>query len=358
MMTRLPEGRPMRSYAQRRVLRHRRHHRPRPRFPCRGPRRPRPPWFLYVAYQAAHFPLQSRPERHAGLRRDLRPGLGQGPRSSGSHGRRRSGSLRGRAFPDAAKPDPDAGGRPCATARITADGNNPPWDSLPAGPPCRPGAAHGRLCRHGDGHGPQHRPARRRPARAWRNGEHAHHLPQRQRRLRRVGAVRLRSSAGRQVPSRARASTSARPCAANILHRGDALASMGGPGSLFSYGSGWANASNTPFRFYKHYDHEGGISTPLIVHWPAGTKRQGEFEQSCRSRHRLDGDLRGRRRRDLSANLRRQRRSCPWKAAVCCRPCGEKPQPRMLFWEHEGNRAVRDGKWKLVGAQGRAVGTL
>ena len=58
-----------------------------------------------------------------------------------------------------------------------------------------------------------------------------------------------------------------------------ALAEMGGPGNLFSYGSGWANASNTPFRFYKHYDHEGGISTPLIVHWPAGTKRRGEFER-------------------------------------------------------------------------------
>ncbi len=48
---------------------------------------------------------------------------------------------------------------------------------------------------------------------------------------------------------------------------------MGGRGSLFSYGSGWANACNTPCRFYKHYDHEGGISTPLIVHWPAGTNR-------------------------------------------------------------------------------------
>ncbi len=39
-----------------------------------------------------------------------------------------------------------------------------------------------------------------------------------------------------------------------------------------SYGTGWANASNTPFRKFKSMLHEGGISTPLIVHWPAGLK--------------------------------------------------------------------------------------
>ena len=39
----------------------------------------------------------------------------------------------------------------------------------------------------------------------------------------------------------------------------------------------WANASNTPFRMFKHWSHEGGISTPLIVHWPAGINARGEF---------------------------------------------------------------------------------
>ncbi len=44
-----------------------------------------------------------------------------------------------------------------------------------------------------------------------------------------------------------------------------------------AYGRGWANVSNTPFREYKHWVHEGGISTPLIVHWPKGISAKGEF---------------------------------------------------------------------------------
>src|SRR5690606_8070676 len=40
-------------------------------------------------------------------------------------------------------------------------------------------------------------------------------------------------------------------------------------GFFLSYGKGWANASNTPYREYKHWVHEGGISSPLIAHWPA-----------------------------------------------------------------------------------------
>ncbi|MBV9469715.1 MAG: arylsulfatase, partial [Abitibacteriaceae bacterium] len=58
----------------------------------------------------------------------------------------------------------------------------------------------------------------------------------------------------------------------NILHTGADLKQVGGPDSYISYGSGWANASNTPWRLYKHYAQEGGIRTPLIVHWPASLK--------------------------------------------------------------------------------------
>src|SRR5262249_40338660 len=64
----------------------------------------------------------------------------------------------------------------------------------------------------------------------------------------------------------------------NILHRGAELEEMGGPKSYLSYGSGWANAGSTPFRLYKHYAHEGGIGTPFIVHWPAGMKRKNEID--------------------------------------------------------------------------------
>ena len=53
---------------------------------------------------------------------------------------------------------------------------------------------------------------------------------------------------------------------------------MPGPdGTYIAYGRGWANVSNTPFREYKHWVHEGGIATPLIVHWPARIKRRGEL---------------------------------------------------------------------------------
>src|SRR4029077_9919607 len=49
----------------------------------------------------------------------------------------------------------------------------------------------------------------------------------------------------------------------------------GGEDTFASYGVGWANASNTPFRRYKHWVHEGGIATPLIAHWAAGIDKPG-----------------------------------------------------------------------------------
>ena len=53
-----------------------------------------------------------------------------------------------------------------------------------------------------------------------------------------------------------------------------------GPADTYvAYGKGWANASNTPFRMYKHWVHEGGISSPLIAHWPKSISRNGEFER-------------------------------------------------------------------------------
>lgn len=52
----------------------------------------------------------------------------------------------------------------------------------------------------------------------------------------------------------------------NVLHTGETLNEMGQPGTYHSYGSAWANTGNTPWRLYKHYTHEGGISTPCIAH--------------------------------------------------------------------------------------------
>ncbi len=51
----------------------------------------------------------------------------------------------------------------------------------------------------------------------------------------------------------------------------------GATDTYIAYGKGWANASNTPFRLYKHWVHEGGIGTPLIVHWPAQVRAKGKL---------------------------------------------------------------------------------
>ena len=73
---------------------------------------------------------------------------------------------------------------------------------------------------------------------------------------------------------------------------------MAGPADTYiGYGRGWANASNTPFREYKHWVHEGGIATPLIAFWPKGIKRKGELDHSARPRHRHHGHRRRTRRR-------------------------------------------------------------
>ena len=125
----------------------------------------------------------------------------------------------------------------------------------------------------------------------------------------------------------------------------------GAADTFIAYGRGWANVSNTPFREYKHWDEEGGISTPLIVHWPAGipAARRGRLEPQ--SGHIIDlmatcVDLAGARYpTQLNADA-----ILPMEG-VTLRPAfaGDslvRSQP--IFWEHEGNRAVRDGKWKLV----------
>jgi arylsulfatase len=138
----------------------------------------------------------------------------------------------------------------------------------------------------------------------------------------------------------------------NILHRGAKLALMGRAGSWFSYGSAWANASNTPWRLYKHYSHEGGISSPLIVHWPEGVKARGAIR--TQPVHIIDVmatfvDITG-----AAYPKERNGTSVLPMEGVTFRPTfADRPLARKipLFFEHTGSRAVRDGKWKLVGTQ-------
>jgi arylsulfatase len=124
---------------------------------------------------------------------------------------------------------------------------------------------------------------------------------------------------------------------------------MPGPEDTYqSYGTAWANLSNTPFRLYKHWIHEGGIATPLIVHWPQGIADKGGL------RHH-PGQL-----PDIMATIL-DITGAPYPSEYDGNPIlpleGESLVPSFraddrergpLFWEHEGNAAVRIGKWKLV----------
>jgi arylsulfatase len=61
--------------------------------------------------------------------------------------------------------------------------------------------------------------------------------------------------------------------------RPDLKGAIGTKNSYHSYGLSWSNASNAPFRRHKHWIHEGGIATPLIVHWPAGIRARGQLRR-------------------------------------------------------------------------------
>jgi arylsulfatase A-like enzyme len=119
---------------------------------------------------------------------------------------------------------------------------------------------------------------------------------------------------------------------------------MPGPYDTYiGYGQGWANVSNTPFREYKHWVHEGGISTPLITHWPAGITAKGELRKQ--PAHLIDlmatcVDLTGATYPPDATPLVGK----SLKPAFDNRPI----EREAIYWEHEGNRAVRVGDWKLV----------
>jgi arylsulfatase len=127
-------------------------------------------------------------------------------------------------------------------------------------------------------------------------------------------------------------------------------APMPGPGDTFiSYGQAWANVSNTPFRYWKHFVHEGGISTPFIAHWPRGIHRAGELQRE--PAHLID---------IMSTCLELSGAAYPPQfnghaiiptegvSLVGAFSGHELHRERPLCWEHEGNRAIHDGKYKLV----------
>ncbi|MCX6327480.1 MAG: arylsulfatase [Bacteroidia bacterium] len=115
-----------------------------------------------------------------------------------------------------------------------------------------------------------------------------------------------------------------------------------------AYGVEWANVSNTPFRLYKHWTHEGGIASPLIVQWPKGITMKGELRKQ--PSHLIDImatciDIAGiDYPKQFNGNTIQ-----PYEGKSLVSAFNNKEIKRdFIFWEHEGNRAIRKDNWKLV----------
>jgi arylsulfatase A-like enzyme len=285
------------------------------------------PWFLYLAFNAPHFPLQARPDDIARYRARYVKGWDE------LRQERLARMKRLRLLSRETRLSPRS---KFTNHGETVNAENPPWDSLP-----------------GD----------RRADLAMRMAIYAAMIDRMDQNIGRVTA-NLRAT-GELDDTLILFLSDNGACAEwdpfgfdgssspdNVLHRGDTLARMGSRGTYHSVGSGWANASNTPWRMYKHYSHEGGISTPLIAHWPAGFRRRNAIERS--PAHLIDlmptiveaTSARYPQRIDARVILP--------MAGTSLMPAlrGEAMPKRTLFFEHEGTRAVREGRYKLTALRG------
>jgi len=118
--------------------------------------------------------------------------------------------------------------------------------------------------------------------------------------------------------------------------------------------TGWANAANTPFRYHKMWMHEGGIATPLIAHWPAGMNDKGGLTREVG--HVIDMMA-------TCLDVAGVEYPKAFNGKELVRQQGRSLLPTLqgkpraghdgLFWEHEGNKAIRQGQWKLVAEHGK-----
>ncbi|MBK8980354.1 MAG: arylsulfatase [Planctomycetes bacterium] len=133
------------------------------------------------------------------------------------------------------------------------------------------------------------------------------------------------------------------------LHEGAALARIGQPGTWQSYGSAWANLCNTPLSLYKHFCHEGGLASPLIVHWPAGVPaREAWLGEPAHLMDIVPTVLEA-----VGARYPRERagRALTPPSGLSLLPVlrsGGSLSERSLAFEHQGARALRRGRFKVV----------
>lgn len=306
------------------------------------------PWMLYLAYQAPHFPLASRKDDMAGYPEIYAQGWDKIREQRLARQKKLGLINKDTMLPPRSKiPHAVAAAR---EGSMTADGNNPPWESLPAD---------------------------RRADLAQRMAVYAGMVTGMDRNIGRILAD-LRTSGQIENtlifflsdngacaewepfgfdmlptpdPIPGTGINQGTQALTNKLYRGDELTNMGQAGTFPAYGSAWANASNTPWRLYKHYGHEGGISNPFIVHWPASLEK-GIRHQAA---HLIDlmatcVDVAG-----ASYPAKYDGNKILQMEGTSLRPLLAPPSGspasfsrRLLAWEHEGNRAIREGRWKLV----------
>ena len=149
---------------------------------------------------------------------------------------------------------------------------------------------------------------------------------------------------------------------AEQIIRGDMHDRTAPPGSAKTFlglGPGWSSAANTPFRLHKSWVHEGGITTPLIVHWPQGIAARGELRHD--PGHLIDLaptilELAGGQwPRRLTANRCRPR---PARACVPVFANDNSVTHDYFWWYHDGNRAIRIGRLETGGRPREALGTV
>jgi arylsulfatase len=127
----------------------------------------------------------------------------------------------------------------------------------------------------------------------------------------------------------------------------------GSVGTFESIGRSWANVADTPLRLWKATSHEGGINTPMIVHWPKGiaeSMRGGIYREPC---HLIDllptwMELAGKSARYPG---RSEQTNIPPLDGISLVPSFASEslgREKALYFEFGSGKAVRDGRWKLV----------
>ena len=135
------------------------------------------------------------------------------------------------------------------------------------------------------------------------------------------------------------------------LRTGDDLRNIGGRGTHQSYGSAWANLGNTPFRLYKHFTHEGGISMPFIAHWPKGIGKRDDWVRDPAHMMDLLPTLMDASGADYPTHHAGNPIQPLEGTSLLPAMKGESLPDRTIGFDHQAAHAFRDGDWKVVYAK-------